>query len=513
MSGRSLARHTSIYAIAPLVQRALALVLVSLYTSKLTVGEWGIACQADLFLGLMPLLLSTSLIAGLTRHYFLHQVEADRRSVVSGTCMALVAFAWLTCLGALLARRPIAALLFGGDGAPVDGSFVDLVVVAAVIVPFSVGTRLGIEYLQIQRRSVRVTQLEVAKTLLEAALKLWMIFGLEWGVMGFLLAVLIGEALFGTALVVWILAQLGTRFDWRTFRPVLFYALPLVPVALFQLGLHQGDKLLIEHLGPQNLVPNPDPDLEPITLAKVWLGIYGFGYMLPMIFHMAALSSFMRIWQPHVFALRDGRERVDELRRTGTVVAVGFAFCYAQVAIFAREAVTLLAGAPAYYPAKDVVPLVALAYLLYALHSLGQTVLLTAKATRTLSVLNGVSLALNCALNVWLIRAFGEVGYLGAAVATLVTFAFLAAVVSVAATRRLAAPFDVRTVAPCVLAAAGVAAAAYGLDGAAASPVLAIGGKLALSALLAAGLWRGALPPDVRASLRDVARRMLRRGA
>lgn len=501
MSLAGLARHTSIYAIAPLVQRVLALVLVNLYTKELGTGRWGILSQTDLFLALLPLLVGTSLLAGLSRHYFLQEDEDGRKRVVTSSALALLAASGAGALLAILAREPIAELLFGGRGGPVDPSFVQLVVVAALIVPFSIATRTGIEYLQVQKRSLEVTRIEVGKTLLEAALKLWMILGLHWGVMGFLLAVLIGEALVGTALVGRLLWQLRPRFDWHTFKPVLVYALPLLPVGLFQLGLHQADKLMIEHLGPQVLVPQEGR--EPITLAKVWNGIYGLGYLIPLTFHSAVLYSFMRIWQPHVFGTRDGRERAEELQRVGTLVALGFTFAYAQVALFGREGVRILAGSAEFYAADPVVPLVALAYLCYALFALAQTVLLTARATGRLSLLTGLALALNLGLNVVLLPAFGDQGYVGAALATLVTFAALAAGAVAAASRVLARPFDLRAVGAALAAAGAASAAAIAIDAGSLPFAAGTALKVGLSLGLGGFLWSSLLPPDVRAVVRQ----------
>ena len=80
-----LLRHTSIYAITPVFQRLLGLVLVGVYTSVLPTGEYGLLALTDLFLALFPLLIGTSLLGGLSRHYFVHEDPDDRSSVISGS--------------------------------------------------------------------------------------------------------------------------------------------------------------------------------------------------------------------------------------------------------------------------------------------------------------------------------------------------------------------------------------------------------------------------------------------
>ncbi|MEM6671422.1 MAG: polysaccharide biosynthesis C-terminal domain-containing protein [Planctomycetota bacterium] len=493
-----LLRHTSIYAIAPLFQRALALILVRFYTEALGAGGWGLVSLMDLFVALLPLIVGTSLVAGLSRHYFVHEDPRDRSSVVSGTALALLTTSLIGVGVVILFREQVAGLIFAARGDSPPAEFVGYVVIAACVVPFALMTRVGIESFQVEKRSKTVVSITVSKALFESALKLIFLFVLDLGVQGFLLAVLTGEAVTGTLLFIHVARKHGLRIDGRTFKPLLMYTLPLAPVGLFQLGLHQADRLLIRRLGPQEVI-GQSPDGAPISAADTWVGIYALGYQIPLLLHTAAIASFMRIWKVSLFGLKDESVRREELLRVGRLVALGLAALYSLLAVFGREAVHMLAGKPELRAGAEVVPWITTAYLGYALFALSQASLLSVFATGPLALINLIALTVNIGLNFALIPVYG---YLGAAMATLASFLLLAALAFQRSTAIGAQPYP-----PLHAAAALVVVALAGMSGrvvdgsteAWSIPALAIKGVVAL--LLAALLF-SLLPSEQRASLR-----------
>lgn len=501
-----LLRHTSIYAIVPLVQRVIALLLVHAYTDLLSNGEWGVISMTDLFLTLLPIMVGMNLIAGLSRHYFLHDNAEDRASVISGAMVALLFLAAIGSVLSLIFSEQIAGQIFSGVQDIGNTPYVDYICICALIVPLSLASTLGLETLQIRRQSRAVVKITLAKTVLEAALKLFFLFVLDWGVLGFLLAILCGELVIGAIMLLYLLRTYGTRLVKRTFMPFLYYTLPLIPVGAFQLGLHQADKFLIERLGPQ------DPVLlkgdEVATVALQWVGIYNLGYMIAFVFHTAAMASFMRIWVPNVFAMRDDHSRAPHVKRIGTLVALGIAALYAQVALFGREGVRILAGQESYYPAETVVPWVAAGYVAYALYALAQATLMSVFATKTLAVINFVALCANLGLNYLLIPRFG---FEGAAAATTISFAFLAGMAAIESSRRGLPPFRLYAV---VAGAAFVGAAAVAgrwIDThSSAWDIGALAGKLAITAVLLVLLY-STLPRDDRRLVSGSVQQFLRK--
>ncbi len=417
---RLLLRHSTVYSVVPLVQRVLGVVLIRLYTDKLNTGQYGILELTDLLLLLLPQLVGTNLLGAMTRFFYDQKEERDRNAVISTTTIVLGLLAWAVAGLAIVFEEPLAAFLFArSDLSRLSAEQVLYFRIAILTVPFSLTTRAGIQYLQIHHLSGASVSFQLAKMVVEIALKLWMLFGLEWGVKGFLLSVLIGEALGTFTLTAWVLARIGPRVVWRVFTPLVGYTLPLVPVGLCQLGLHQIDRLLLKYLGPDSPVVAD----EPGTVADSWVGIYGLGYKIAFLLHTAVLTSFMQIWQPWIFGMRESKESAETTERVGTWALLTLAANYAPAILFGRQAVDLLAGDASYRPAWQVAPWVALSYLFYGAYSISQVTVFVAKRTWPLFWINLGCLGVNVGLNFVLIP---RLGVLGAALATLGTFAVLA---------------------------------------------------------------------------------------
>lgn len=457
---QSLLRHASIYSITPIFQRLLGLVLVGVYTAVLPAGEYGLLGVIALFLSIFPLLIGTSILAGVSRHYFLYDDPKDRSSVISGAAIALVVSSSAGAALILTFREPIAGFLFAAQGSTPSPALVDYISICALLVPFSLLTRTGTEALQAQKRSKAVVVISLAKTLLETALKLYFLFVPKMGVLGFLYAMLIGEMLAGTAFAIYIARVHGKRLLPRTFKPLFIYSLPLIPMGIFQLCLHQADTLLIQRLGPTDVI-GMGADGVPLTVASQWLGVYFLGYQIPFLFHTAVMGSFMRIWAPSVFALNDEPASRENMRRIGTLVALCIGGLYAQVALFGREAIQLVGRQEAYQAANEVVPWVALGYVAYALYGLSQVILMKVFAVGLLAALNAVALGVNLLLNVLWIPEYGSVG---AAAATTVSFSVLALSAAWVSGRRGFPPFSSASVLVGFLLVAGAAIAGAAID-------------------------------------------------
>lgn len=424
-SVRALLRHSWVYSLAPIFQRLIAIVLIRLYTRRLSPGEFGVLDIVDLLILIVPQLVGINLLGGLTRFYFEHDDPQRRARVVSSATIALGVASFVAAGLTLLARAPLAGILFsvpGGEPAP-DG-LVEALSIAVMIVPFSICTASGLRYLQILKHSRASTLVQLLKTLLESGLKLWMLFGLDWGVSGFLLSVLIGEMLTSAGFALWMALRLRAGFDWSVFKPLLVFSLPLLPLGLAQLGLHQFGRVVIEHLGPQRLATGAAAELGT-TVAREWVGIFGLGYKIAFLIHTAVLTPFMQIWQPHVFGLPSVARRV-ELVRLGDWAFAALCALYLPAAIFGRQAVDILSGSDAFREAWRVTPIVVAAYLGYGSYAISQVALLAEKRTWPLLVLNLAALALGVGLAATLVPRWSEHGYTAAALATLGAFVPLA---------------------------------------------------------------------------------------
>jgi O-antigen/teichoic acid export membrane protein len=501
--GAGLVRHSLTYSLAPLVKNAVSLGMTRFYTWTLpTVALWGVKEMVDLWMLLLQHLLGQSLLMAMLRVYYDQKDERARAAVVTSTTLALGAAAWVVCGAMLLWTdalwRPLMGQPTQGASAfDIRSAFIYL----TLLVPFQLTTGSGFYYLQTTKRSALYSKLQTAKLFYEVALHLVLMGVLDLGLRGFLLGLLIGEVTASVTLTGWMLVHLRPRFEWRAFRAVLAYGAPLIPVGVFQLGLHSLDRRLIE------AVSTGDQGLD---LA----GIYGLGYKVAMMANVVATAPFLQIWQPTIFAVEDALERRRLVRRVTTWLVVAIGAVTLCITCGGRQVIDLIAGKEEYLLARRVVPWVAIGYAFWALYNSAQIPLLLAKRTLPLVGINALALAFSVALNLLLIPLWGNTG---AAVATLLTFAFLSGAVMLLAHRQFAVQFELARLARTFAILVACAFATRWLDEAfdpyasVASVVLVLGAKTLLLAGGLAGLWYGVLAADERGGVVAKLRELLGR--
>src|SRR5690606_28713546 len=131
----------------------------------------------------------------------------------------------------------------------------------------------------------------------------------------------------------------------------------------------------------------------------------------------------------------------------------GFAFLTLGLALFADEIVRLMA-APEFAGAARTLPIIAFGYLFWALFQVLHTTFYLRKRTGHVAWLVGGAAVLNLGLNALLVPGHGD---LGAAWATLISFAALAGGAWIAAERLWPVGFEARRIAAPIALAGGLA--------------------------------------------------------
>jgi O-antigen/teichoic acid export membrane protein len=233
--------------------------------------------------------------------------------------------------------------------------------------------------------------------------------------------------------------KLGLRFSPTVAKRLVLYSLPLVGSGLFMFVLHQADRWFVQRIHGEAAV-----------------GVYGVAYKLGAMGNAVVLEAFGLIWFPFVFAIVREEEARLVCRKIATYASAGFAFLTLGLALFAEEIVRLMA-AEEYRDAARTLPIIAFAYLFWALFQVLHTTFYLRKRTGHIAALVGGAAALNLGLNAVLVPSHGG---LGAAWATLGSFAFLTGATWIAAERLWPVGFEVRRVLFPIVLAAGMAWAA-----------------------------------------------------
>ncbi|MEZ5978861.1 MAG: lipopolysaccharide biosynthesis protein [Planctomycetota bacterium] len=332
--------------------------------------------------------------------------------------------------------------------------------------------------------------ISLVKFTFELGLRIYLVGPGGWGVVGFFVPVLLGEALTTLFLTGWVLWRTRLRLSWQALRPMLAYTLPLIPVGVLQFGLHYGDKKLLALFTPA------DESLHQV-------GIYGIGYKIGFIVTAAMLGPFVQIFHPWIYGVSDPGEQRRNLARASTYGVVAMTFASLFVVTFAKEALDWLPKNKDFVLAWRVVPYIASGYVLWAVYHLSQIPLYIAKKNGPLVWINLLALCSNVLLNALLVP---EYGFVGAGIATLATFAILAALGLYVGARATGTHFEYGRMLRTLAAMAGASALALWADANVPSdgpdgPWANLAVKTVGLVVFAAWLWLGVVTRDERSEL------------
>jgi O-antigen/teichoic acid export membrane protein len=273
---------------------------------------------------------------------------------------------------------------------------------AAGTLPLNV---LGIVYMnrmRMERRPWAVTNYALITSLITVALTAFLVLVKQWGVEGAFLAqflVSLGTAIFALAASrEWVHPR---NFQWTRLKPMLRYALPLVPTAVAFWAVDVIDRYFLQ-----------------VYTKTSEVGIYEIGYSIAAVVALGNLA-FQQAWFPFAMSIQGETEARDVY--ANTLLAYTWLGCVACTAasILAPEALQLLTTS-AYYSAHTVVAYLAFSYLLMGAGNIAALGPAVTKRTLSMGAAIIMSAGLNVALNFWLVPAYGKDG---AAVATLVASA------------------------------------------------------------------------------------------
>ena len=227
---------------------------------------------------------------------------------------------------------------------------------------------------------------------------------LNWGAMGYILAIICADGL--SAVFLFVVARLWHFLDVKHFNKVLFrkmlrYALPLVPASIFWWVTNASDKFFV---------------ISMLEEGERWTGIYGQSYVLPSLLSVVS-TMFTEAWQLSAFT--DGTEQ-------GREAFFSKVFGAYQSVMFVAGAGVILICQPVmriwkadYFVAWQFIPMLTLATVFSSFCNYFNSIYMVEKRSDLSLITMAVGAGVNCILNFLLIPSMGV---MGAALATMVSY-------------------------------------------------------------------------------------------
>ena len=388
---QKLASNTVILAIGTFGSKLLVFLLMPLYTAWLTTAEYG---AAEMIMGIANFLIPIACVGVSTGIFrFAAEREADQKRVFSSS----VALLGLGLAGFLL-LSPLLLLI------PYCKPYVWLVV---LYVFFADLQAVCAQYLRAIDRTALFAGQGIFNTALTIACNVLFLFVFKMGVEGYVLSVIVGN-LITTAFIV-MRAKLWRVFsiqnvDRRLMKDLLRFSLPMIPTTLCWLITDLSDRAMVTYFWGESVN-----------------GVYAAAYKIPTIVNLVA-GIFLQAWQFSAVS-----EEKDETACSHFYSRVWEGFLSvimiggAGLILLSRFLSKLLLNVT-FFEAWRYMPTLLCAAALEALVSFLASVYLVRKKSSHSFVTALVGALANIALNLWLIPVIGA---LGAAIATLASYALV----------------------------------------------------------------------------------------
>jgi O-antigen/teichoic acid export membrane protein len=428
---RRLAGESAVYGIGGVANQALAILLVPVYARALGVANYGTVAILTTTLSLATIVVTLALPQAFFRSY-LKESDTDRERVaVLRTATGLrIAASVIGMLLVIAAAPPLAILAFGGI------EHWPLVALIGPITFFDTLNLVPLSLLRADRRPRAYAAISFSRAVLGSALIVTFVVVFGMGVLGVLLGSLTSAAVTATAgfALLGREERLHLGFDRRLVRHMLAFSLPLVPASVAGWTLNLSDRYVIGAFETREAV-----------------GLYSAGYTVGLAINALAIAPFTLAWGAAYWEIsrQEGAPAVIGRVLTGFVAIAAFAAL--GLAALGTDAIRILLT-PEFEDARFVTGFSAFAYVLYGSFTILTTGLNLESQTRRVPLIMAAAAVTNLALNLALVPI---VGFMGAAVSTLVSYGVLAVVGGIVSQRAYPVPWDV----PRVLLLLGIAMA------------------------------------------------------
>ncbi len=421
---KSFFKDTVTYGLAAVLPRAINIVLISLFTDKLTTSEFSVNTSFYVYIAYLNVLLTYGMETAFFRFY---NTEKKPLSVFSTSFISLLATALMALIVLLLYAEPISAFM-GFDRAIYFQLLISIAILDTVmVIPFA--------YLRVLGKSKSYSLYKVLNALIFGVFNvLFLVYLPQWTEGGktisfydpnlkegyIFIANLIASG-FTFFCLLSVIRKVEWAFDWSLWKKMMSYAWPVLVAGLAFTTNENLDKLVLDKLlGPEAM------------------GAYAGAYKIGVIM-MLYILAFRLGAEPFFFNLaksENAKQTYAIVTKWFTILGVIFMLF---VVVFIEPIAGLLLRSPDYMDALGIVPIILAANLFLGIYNNLSVWYKMTNKTRYgmyISVFGAVITI------VFLFTSIPVLGYFGAAWATFVAYGVMMLISFVLGRRHYLVPYE-----------------------------------------------------------------------
>ncbi|MEW6510908.1 MAG: oligosaccharide flippase family protein [Bacteroidota bacterium] len=439
---RRLGTDTAIYGASTIVGRFLNFLLVPFYTNVLHPGEYGIVAYVYSLIAFLNVIYTYGMESAYFKYASTGELGDERQNFSTPFISLLLTSAVLSGAMALTAAPLNRLLLLPEEHAalPLYAAAI-LLLDTAAIVPFA--------SLRMEGKAALFAVLKVLNIVVNVGCNLLLLLVAGAGLEGIFLSGVIASGFTLLTLIPTVRRRFTLRFSSSLYKALLSFGLPYVPAGLAAMVIQVIDR----------------PILRALT-NDATVGVYQANYRLG-IFMMLIVSMFDYAWRPFFLSHAKDPDAKSLFARVLSYFVAGATAVFLVLTFFIQDLVQLKIFGRAiihadYWGGLSIVPVVLLAYVFLGVYNNLMAGVYIEKKTARLPVITFAGAAANVAANFVLIPLMGM---MGAAVATLIAYVVMAAVLYVDVQRFYPVRYEWGRLARIAGAACSVLLLALAVDG------------------------------------------------
>jgi len=389
-------KNSIIYGIGNLSAKLVGFILLPLYTSHLSVADYGALSVLEISAQLIISVFGLALYQAFDRWYWDPELKNKQKSVFFTVFVFLIIVSGLVILVLTIGSRVLSGLLFKNAN---YAGLIELMVFASA---FQIVNVLPMTLMKLQSRSIFYTVSNLIQFTANLVFTILFITEFNQKINGIYQAQIIGSAVYLIILSRYIFQNIEFKFELTVLKEMLVYSFPLMLSSISGIVLSIADRYCINFI---------------TGLSE--LGAYSLGYKIANSVKVLLVTSVQLSINPMIYQMMDKSGNKRFYSKIMLYFCFGVLFCVLGLSIFSKEIVYLLASSnKEYWDAYKVIPLLSFAVLFGMLKDTSLIGLNLSKKTKIIGLVTIIISVLNVILNVILISLLHSIG---ASIAALVS--------------------------------------------------------------------------------------------
>ena len=334
-------RHTLIYGLGNLSIKLIGLVLLPLYTKHLSSAEYGAFAILEVTMMIITYVFSFKLSTAMMRWWSTIRDHNYKKVIVFTTFSSSVLVVIFINISSLIFSKSLSDILLD------DKYLYDLIRLVFLSASFEILNYYALELIRLQEKSILYVAVTVLRTVVVLTLNIVLVAYFNYGIKGIILSQLSGQVLIFLITFPFLRRNMILKYDWREFRKMLNYGVPLIFSTIAMMLMNMGDRYLIRYL---------------LDFSDV--GIYSLGYKISSVINIFILQSFQMGFLPIAYKQFQTKDANRFFSKTLTYYTLILTIAALIFSLFGKELIELLSNREEYYSAYKVIPFFALAFIL-----------------------------------------------------------------------------------------------------------------------------------------------------